>query len=171
MASAVLLSVLAYGHVLSAMGWLGGGILTAFVLGPNLRKLPPAAGLEFNAKVLPPIINFIQIMIGTTFLFGILLLDAFYDGDFSPLSTSSQGMELMAGVALALAAAAVAFSVTVPSFKRIIKIARSLLQAGQQPPPPELMKYAKRARMGSMAGILLLLATLAVMISAGFGFY
>jgi uncharacterized membrane protein len=171
MASAALLSLLAYGHILSAMGWLGGGILTAFVLGPNLRKLPPAASLEFNAKVLSPIVSFVQIMVVTTFVFGLLLLDAFYDGNFSPLMKSSQGMELMAGVALALAAAAVAFSFTFPSFKRVVKIARGMLQAGPQPPPPELMKYAKRARVGSMVGLLLLLVVLATMVSAGFGFY
>lgn len=171
MVSTALLAILGFGHVLSAMGWLGGGILTAFVVGPNLRKMPPAAALEFNSKVLPPIIKFIQIMIVTTFLFGILLLYVYYDGDFSPLSKSPQGMELALGVVLALAAGGVAFSVTVPSFKKIIKIANGLLQGGQQPPPPELMKYAKRARMGSMVGILLLLVVLATMVSAGFGFY
>jgi uncharacterized membrane protein len=170
MASAALLAILAYGHVLSAMGWLGGGILTAFVLGPNLRKLPPAAALEFNPKVVPQILRFIQVMIGTTFLFGVLLLYYYYDGNFSPLSTTSQGMELAAGVVLALAAAAVAFSVTVPSFKKIVKIANSLLQGGQQPPPPELMKYGKRAKMGSLVGVALLLTVLAMRVSAGFGF-
>lgn len=37
--------------------------------------------------------------------------------------------------------------------------------------PPELMKDGKRARMGSMVVPMLLLAVLATMISAGFGFY
>ena len=170
MVSSALLTILAFGHVLSAMGWLGGGILTTFVLGPNLRKLPPAAALEFNAKVLPPIIRFVQVMIVATFLFGVFLLYAFYDGNFSTLSTTSQGMELEAGVLLALAAAGVAFSLTVPSFNRIIKIAKGLLQGGQRPPPPELMKYAKRARTGSLVGVSLLLVVLAMMVSAGFGF-
>jgi hypothetical protein len=33
------------------------------------------------------------------------------------------------------------------------------------------MKYGKRARMGSLVGVLLLLTVLAMMVSAGFGFY
>ncbi|MGP8124460.1 MAG: hypothetical protein ACLQEQ_01115 [Nitrososphaerales archaeon] len=171
MASAALLAILAYGHVLSAMGWLGGGILTTFVIGPNLRKLPSAASLEFNAKVLPRIIRFVQAMIGSTFLFGILLLYYYYNGSFSPLSTSSQGMELSLGIILALLTAVVVWTVTVPSFQKVIKIANDLLQGGQQAPPPDLAKYGRRARMGSLVGILLLLIVLATMISAGFNFY
>jgi uncharacterized membrane protein len=170
MAPAALLAILAFGHVLAAIGWLGGGILTGLVLAPNLRKLPPSAGLEFNAKVLPPIIRFVQAAIGSTFLFGILLLYFYYDGNFSAMSTTTQGEELATGVVLALAAAGVAFSVTFPSFNKVVKIAKGLLQGGGQP-PPELMKYGKRARMGSIAGVVLLLIVLATMVSAGFGFY
>jgi uncharacterized membrane protein len=153
------------------MGWLGGGILTTFVLGPSLRKMPPAAGLEFNAKVLPRILRFVQMMIGGTLVFGVLLLYAFYGGDFSMLSASSQGMELAGGAVLALLTAVVAFSVTFPSFKKVVEIANRLLQGGQQQPPPELMKYGKRARMGSRVGVVLLLIALAMMVSAGFGLY
>ena len=171
MASAAVLAVLAYGHVLSAMGWLGGGILTALVIGPNLRKLTSAASLEFNAKVLPRVIRFVQVMIGTTFLFGILLLYYYYNGSFSPLSTTTQGMELSLGIILALLTAVVVWTVTVPSFQRVIKISNDLLEGGQQAPPPDLAKYGGRARMGSLAGILLLLVVLAAMISAGYGFY
>jgi uncharacterized membrane protein len=171
MASAAILALLAYGHVLAAMGWLGGGILTTFVLGPNLRRMPPAASLEFNAKVLPRIIRFVEAMIGATFLFGILLLYFYYDGNFSILSTSSQGMVLSGGIVLALLTAVVVWTVTIPSFKKVIAIANGLLQGSQQAPPPELMRYGKRARMGSIIGVLLLLTVLATMISAGFGLY
>lgn len=169
MADQLLIAILAYGHVLSAMGWLGGGILTTFVLGPNVRKMAPTASLEFNSKVLPKILRFVQVMIGTTFLFGLLLLYFFYDGDLSLLTKSSQGLEITAGIVVALIAAAVVWSVTVPSFRKVIQIAGSVLQGGQQAPPPEMMKYGKRARQGSLVGILLLLVVLATMIAAGFG--
>lgn len=171
MASTALLAVLAYGHILSAMGWLGGGILTTFVIGPNLQNMPSAANLEFNAKVLPKIIRFVQVMIGTTFLFGILLFYELYSGNFSSLGSTSYGMELYAGILLSLVAAVVVWTVTVPSFKKIIKIAKDLLQGRQQGPPPELAKYGKRARMGSTVVILLLLVVLATMVSVGFGFF
>jgi uncharacterized membrane protein len=171
MASAALLAILAFGHVLAAMGWLGGGILTTFVLGPNLRRLPPAASVAFNAKVLPQIIRFVQAMIGATFLFGVLLLYFYYDGNLSVLSTSSQGLVLSAGIVLALVTAAVVWTVTVPSFKKVIGIANTLLQGGQQQPPPDLIKYGRRARIGSLTGVILLLGVLLTMVSAGFGLY
>lgn len=151
------------------MGWLGGGILTTLVLAPNVRKLPQPAALEFNAKVLPKLVRFVQVVIGATLLFGILLLGAFYGGNFLPLSTSSQGMELSAGIGLALATAIIAWGVTLPSFMKVSKIANQLLQGGQQAPSPELLKYGKRARVGSTVGLILLLIVLATMVGAGFG--
>jgi uncharacterized membrane protein len=169
MVSAALLGILALGHVLAAMGWLGGGLLTTFVLGPNLRKLQPAANLEFNAKVLPRILRFVQAMIGATLLFGVLLLYYYYGGDLSTFSKTSQGMELSVGIALALVTAAVAWTVTFPSFNKVVKIANGLLQGGQ--PPPELMKYGRRARIGSLIGVTMLLIVVATMVFAGFGFY
>ena len=152
---------------MSAIGWLGGGILTTFVLGPNVKKLAPAAALEFNAKVLPRIVRFVQMMIGTTFLFGLLLLYAVSDGDFTWLSTSPQGLELSEGIGLALVTSVVVFAVTVPSFKQVSKLAAAALAAGQ-PPAPEMMKYAMRARKGSLAGVGLLLIVLSLMVAAGF---
>ena len=150
------------------MGWLGGGILTTFVLGPNVRSMPPVAILEFNSKVLPKVIRFVQAMIGTTFLFGLLLLYFFYNGDLSLLTRTSQGLELTVGIVLALVTAVVVWTVTVPSFRKVIRMAGEALQR-QQPPPPEMMKYGKRARQGSLIAIGLLLIILAMMISAGFG--
>jgi uncharacterized membrane protein len=167
--SAALIGILALGHVLSAMGWLGGGLLTTFVLGPNLRKLQPAASMEFNAKVLPRIIRFVQVMIGTTLLFGILLLYFYFGNGLSAFMGTPQGMELSLGIVLALATAVVAWTVTFPSFNNVIKIANGVLQGGQ--PSPELAKYGRRARMGSLVGVTLLLITLATMVFSGFGFY
>ncbi|MBI3840344.1 MAG: hypothetical protein HY297_00035 [Thaumarchaeota archaeon] len=168
MVSSILIAVLAYGHILSAVGWLGGGLLITFIIGPNVRKLAPAASLEFNAKVLPKILTFVQAMIGTTFLFGLLLLYVISDGDYAWLTTSPQGLDVTTGIVVALITSAVVFSVTVPSFKKVIQIANSVIQGGQQAPPPELMKYAKRARQGSLIAISLLFFVLAMMVAAGF---
>lgn len=164
------MTALAYGHILSAMIWLGGGILTGFVIAPNLQKLTAPARLEFNAKILPKLITFVQAAIGSTFVFGLLLLDAYYNGNFTFLHTTTQGYELSAGILLALVLAVVAWTVTFPAFKGIARISSGLLQGGQQTPPPELAKYGKRARLGSMMGIIILLVVLATMVSAGFPF-
>lgn len=133
--------------------------------------MPSAASLEFNSKVLPRVIRFVQAAVGSTFLFGLLLLYYLYSGSFSSLSSSPQGMVLYSGILLAVVVAIVAWTVTFPSFKKVIRISDDLLQSGQQTPSPELTKYGRRARMGSMVGLLLLLIVLALMVSFGFGLY
>jgi uncharacterized membrane protein len=161
MVDQILIDIVAYGHVLAAMGWLGGGILTGFVIGPNLRNLSSGAGLEFNAKVLPKINRFMQATIGSALLFGILLYAA--AGPF----TTDQSNELLVGISLAVVTAIVVFAVTLPAFKQIAKLANQAITSGQ-PPSPDIMKYAKRARQGAMVGVLLLLVILATMIASGF---
>ncbi|HYC11439.1 MAG TPA: hypothetical protein VEC02_02105 [Nitrososphaerales archaeon] len=163
----VLLIIFEYGHILSAMGWLGGGILTAFVLGPNVAKLPPPASLAFNAKVLPKVVRFVQMMAGSTLLFGVLLLYGLTGGDAAYFATTP-GITLSAGISLALVAAVIAVGVTIPAFNKISAIANKLLEGGQQAPPPELKRYATRARLGSLVALALLLIVLVAMVAAGY---
>ncbi len=170
MAPAALITFLAYAHILSAMCWLGGGILTGFVLSPSLQLLTPPARLEFSAKILPKIIRFVQVAAGSTLLFGLLLLYTYYDGNFTFLHTTTQGYELSAGILLAVVVTVIAFAVTIPAFKAISRISNSLLQGGQQPPPPELAKYGKRAMVASILSLVILLVVLAMMVSVGFPF-
>jgi len=158
----IIIDILGYGHVLSAIGWLGGGLLTTFVLGPSLRSLSPSAGLEFNARILPKIIRFVNVAVGLTLVFGIGLFFAVSDQ-----LTSTQSDEIFAGAALALVTAAVAFAVTIPSFRKVIRFASEALQSGQ-PPSPEMMESAARARQGAIISVILLLVVLVTMIASGF---
>ncbi|MBI3859685.1 MAG: hypothetical protein HY296_05530 [Thaumarchaeota archaeon] len=160
------LVVLFYGHILSAVSWLGGGILTTFVVGPGVRGLSPPSGTEFMAKVMPRILRFIQAAIGSTFLFGILLY--YYLGIQDGTSTATA---VYAGVVVALATAAVVFSVTIPSFRKVIKLANErMASGGQGPPPPEMMKYSRRARIGSTVAVSMLLLVLVFMVLAATGY-
>jgi uncharacterized membrane protein len=173
MVDPVIVTVLAFLHVVSAIGWLGGGVLVTFVIGPNLMQLSPTSRLEFNAKVLPKIIRAIQAFIGMTFLFGLLLLYSFADGQYGGFSVlsdgSEQGMVLSIGIFLALLAALVVWTVTIPSFRKIISMSGTAL-AEQKPPPPEMMMYGKRARTGSISAVLLLVIVVAMMVTSGFYF-
>jgi len=162
MVDQIIIDILGYGHVLSAMGWLGGGILTTFILGPSLRSLTPSAGLEFNAKILPKIIRFVNVAVGLTLVFGIGLFFAVSDQ-----LTSTQADEIYTGAGLALVTAAVAFAVTIPSFRKVIRLASEALQGGQ-PPSAEMMKSAARARQGAIISVVLLLVVLVMMIASGF---
>lgn len=169
MADPNLLAVLAYGHVLSAMVWLGGGILTGFFIGPSLRKLSPPSALEFNAKVLPKILVLFQVAILTTVAFGLLLLYVFKDGDLSFLMNSTQGYVLSTGILIAAIAAAVGGSVALPSFRKVVKLSAEALASGK-PPSQDLMKYGNRARVSSTATLLMLFLVLAMMVVSGFLF-
>lgn len=168
MVSQILIDILAYGHVLSAMAWLGGGILTGFVVGPSVRKLSPPSGLEFNSKVLPRVMRFVQMAIGSTFVFGLLLMYEIYDGNFSSLMSTSQGQEISAGVIIGVLAAVVGFAVTFPSFRKVVRMSEEALKGSPPMPSPGMAKYGKRAMTGAMASTVLLLLALAMMIAAGF---
>ncbi len=168
MADPFTLTVLEYGHIISAIGWLGGGLLITFVLGPGLQTVSPPARLEFLAKVMPRILNYIVGMIAGTILFGLLLLYFFIGGDFSMLSPSTTfGTALSAGIGLAVITVIIAVTMVVIPTRRIMAIAQQVLKSGETP-PPELMKLSKRARMGSVMGAVLLLVVVVLMVSAGF---
>jgi uncharacterized membrane protein len=155
--------------VLSAIMWLGGGLLTGFVIGPSLRSMSPPAALEFNAKVLPKIIRFVQMAVVSTYLFGILLLYFFQDGDMSWLMNSTQGYIISTGILLAVVAGILGLLVVIPAFNKVSKLSSEAIQSGK-PPAPEMMKYGQRARMGSMAAVLLLLVVLVMMVTSGFAY-
>ena len=102
-------------------------------------------------------------MIGSTLLFGVLL--------FAEEGTAGATGTLYTGIGLALVTTAVVFVVTVPSFKKVIKIAQDMMASKNLgPPPPEMMKYGTRARQGSMLGVVLLLIVLAAMVASVVGF-
>jgi uncharacterized membrane protein len=160
----IVLAALVFAHVLAAMGWLGGGLLTTFAVGPNLRKLTQTASLEFNARILPNMIRFTRTAAVLTVLFGLSLLGYVYSQDNTYFS-STAGTVVSVGIVFAVITVGIAFSMILPSFMKISKLAASALDGGQVP-PQEMMALAKRARMGSMIALVLLLGTLAAMVTA-----
>jgi len=162
----IVLAALTFAHVLSAMGWLGGALLTTFAVGPNLQKLTQTASLEFNARILPNMVKFTRAAAVLTILFGLALLGYMYSQDNTYFSSTS-GMAVSAGIVLAIVAAAVGFSMVIPSFLKIGKLAATALEGGQPVQGQDMMALAKRARMGSMIVLIILLVTLAAMVTAG----
>jgi len=162
----IVLAALTFAHVLFGMGWLGGALLTTFGVGPSLQKMTQTASLEFNARVLPNMVRFTRAAAGLTLLFGLALLGYVYSQDNSYFS-STAGMAASAGIIVAIISAAIGFSMVIPSFMKIGKLAASALDGGQPPPGQEMMTLAKRARTWSMIVLILLLVTLAAMVTAG----
>jgi uncharacterized membrane protein len=165
----LVLTILAYGHILSAIGWLGAGLLNAFVLGPGLQNLSAPSRLEFVAKLIPKILRYTMGMIAGTFIFGLLLLYEFIGGDFSMMSPSTTfGAAISGGIAIAVITAILAVTVVFPSFRKMASMAGDMLKSSGQAPPPEMAKYARRARVSSMLGVVLLLLVVVMMVAAGF---
>jgi uncharacterized membrane protein len=166
MADALIVTVLIYGHVLSAIGWLGGALLFVSALSPGLRTLSPGSNAEFTVKVLPRIMRYVQAAIGLTLLFGLLALYFMFATDFGMLSTTAQGLDIEVGAGLGLLTAALANVLTFPAFRKIIGFTKEMLKGGPQTAPPDMQKYIKRARYGSIAASVLLLIVLAFMVAA-----
>ena len=162
----LLITVLAFLHIASAVGWLGAVAFFLSAIGPGVRTFTPPASLEFLTKVGPRQIRYFAGTATATIVFGLALLFAYYGSNAWPTS-----MEV--GFGLGLIAYLVAIGVTVPAFLKADKVAHQIMSL-QGPPPPELgAQLAGHLRRGNVAGLtvgILLILTLAFMVYTGFPF-
>lgn len=159
--------ILAWLHVISAICWLGGGIMFGFVVGPALRRLSPASSAEFLLKVVPGVVRFFQIFAGLTVLFGALLL--YNMGGPSLLDPStSYGLDLSIGVTFALVAFVESEFVAVPIQLKAVRLIKEMVAAGKHEPPAEFPKTQQRAVATALLTLVLLLITSVFMVGAGF---
>jgi hypothetical protein len=162
--------ILAVLHILGAVAWLGGGILFAALIGPGLGRLTPQSSGEFFLKVVPRVIRFFQGAAAFTVLFGILLLYNITNGDVGSIApqNSGYGFDLTFGIAFAIVAFVMAEAVAAPSMSRVVRLIQGMQESGQGPPSPDLPRAIRIASGASAASVVLLLITLAFMVSAGF---
>jgi len=162
MVAPIVITILAYLHIISAMGWLGGAVLFVSVVRPGLRSLSPTARLEFLSKILPGATRFFIGSSTATIVFGLALLFSF-PGAFSTTIT--------VGLTLGLIAYLDAILVSIPSLRKADHLAKEMLASGQAgPPSPELAKVLKRGGIGATTVVVLLVITLIFMVTAGFPF-
>ena len=163
----LLIAILAWFHVASAIGWLGGGLMFAFVIGPALSKLSPPSSGEFLVKVVPRVVRFFQIFAGTTVLFGVLLL---YSLGSLPLLDPSTfyGLDLTIGLSIGFLTFLISEFVSVPIQLRAIKMIREMQATGQHQPPGEFPKTLKRASNTATLTVVLLIFASVFMVAAGF---
>lgn len=163
----LLTAILAWLHIISAISWLGGGIMFGIIIAPTLSKFSPAGSGEFLVRVGPRVARFFQVIAGLTILFGFLLL--WNVGGFGLLTPSTTyGLELMTGVTFALLAFVAAEAFAVPPLLRAVRLIRQMQDAGQHQPPAELPKALRASATGATATLILLLLTSAFMVAAGF---
>ena len=153
-----LVTVFAYLHILSAIGWLGGAILFVSSVAPLVRRMSPPATLEFLATVVPRVTRFFLIIATSTVIFGPLLLLTI--PDFTPV--------LWVGVALGLAAYIDALF-TVWTFTKLTKTAKEMLKNRQAgPPPPTFLRQLRIGGIGTVTIVLLLTVTLMFMVYSAY---
>jgi len=166
----LIIAIVAWLHVISAISWLGGGIMFAFVIGPALAKLSPPSSGEFLVKVVPRVVLFFQIMAGSTVLFGLLLLYTILPtvnfGTFSNLTT--YGLEITIGMSIGFVTFLISEFVAVPIQLKAIKMIKTMQASGQHQPPAEFPKTLKRAANTATLTVILLFFVLVFMIAAGF---
>ena len=162
MADQTVIAVLTFFHIASAMGWLGGVIFFISAVGPGVRTFTPPASLEFLTKVGPRQLRFFAGVATATIVFGLALLFATFGTDYS---TWPSYIEV--GFGLGLVAYLIAVFVTVPTFRKVDKIAHQMVASPQPgPPPPEFSKLLRRANLAANAVAAILLLTLVFMVSS-----
>jgi uncharacterized membrane protein len=135
----IVVTALAYFHVISAMGWLGGDLLLLSAIGPGLRSLTSTASLEFTSKVAPGMTRFFIVTSTATIIFGLGLLASLPD---------LLGTRLYIGIILGLLAYLATIAAAV-FFRRSEYLAGKMLASVQAPPSSQ--KFAEALSIGRIA--------------------
>ncbi len=154
------MTIFAYLHVISAMAWLGGGLLFVSTLAPSTRRMTPAASLEFLATAVPRMTRYFFMAATSTVIFGPSLF----------LTIPSYSPLIYAGIATGLAAY-IEVLLELRLFTRISNLAREALKGGpSNPPSAELQRALRHGRIGTLSTVLLRGVTLMFMVYSGYPF-
>lgn len=160
MADSTVIAVLTVLHVASAMGWLGGVMFFLSAVGPGIRSFSPSASLEFLTKVGPKQVRFFAGVSTAAIVFGLALLFAAFGMDYT-----AWPWYIEAGLGMGFVAYLLTVLVTVPTLRKIDRIARDIMGKPPGPPPPEFPRLLKRANMATMLTAAVLLLALVFMVS------
>jgi hypothetical protein len=155
----VVITVLAFLHIASAIGWMGGAVLFVSAISPGLRSLSPAASVEFVAKVGTRAIRFFAGAATATVIFGLALFASM---------RGSLGGYVDYGVAFGLLAY-VAGVATFVYLRRAGLLAKQIVAEGKAgPPTPEYMEAIRTGGMSGAVSVLLLVLALIFMVLSGY---
>ncbi len=161
MADPNVVTILAFFHIVSAIGWLGGAVLFVSVIAPGLRNISPPASLEFLAKIGPKSTRFFIGASTATVIFGLVLY--FYSG--------VDNIAIRVGAILGIVAYLDAMLFTVPAFNKADKMAAQMLASPQSgPPPAEFTTALKRGGMGVTTVVIILTTAAIFMVVSGFAY-
>jgi len=164
MVSTLVSAILAWLHILSAIGWMGSAMFLAMVLGPSTRELPPPSRRDLVLRLFPRFIRYVTIFATLTLVFGVLLgMGLVSDGSdvFSP--STNWGLRIIIGASLALVAYALALAVGLRSARGILRL---LEKTPQEVQAFEMAKLTRRLRLTAATVTLLLSVSLIFMVAA-----
>ncbi|HEY4823348.1 MAG TPA: hypothetical protein VIH83_06670 [Candidatus Bathyarchaeia archaeon] len=159
-------AVLAWLHILAAIGWMGTAMFLVMVLTPSMRRLSPSSRRDLILKLFPRFIRYVTVFATLTLVAGILLAFAYAGSNLESLSpTTRWGFMITVGASLALVAYALALGLGLRSARKIVKILNTQ-QDPQRTPPPEIMKLQVRMRLTATTVMILLMLSLVFMVAA-----
>lgn len=158
------ISVLAFLHILSAIGWLGAAIFFLSVLGPTMRTLTPGSSLEFFVKVGSRQIRFFAGAATLTIVFGVSLLFAYFGTNYALWPTA-----LDVGFTLGLIAYVETMVFTLPHFRKAHRMAQQMASNPQPgPPPAEFLNSMRKGQIGATFSTLVILVAAGLMVVTAF---
>ena len=155
-------AVLAWIHILAAIGWMGTAMFLVMVLTPSMVGLSPGSRKELVLKLFPRFIRYVTVFATLTLVAGVLLALGMI-GQLDPSAT--RGLRVSIGAFIALVAYVLALGVGLRSARKLMKILGTP-QDPQQSPPPEIAVLQRRMRFTATAVVTLLALTLVFMVTA-----
>lgn len=162
----LVLAILFWLHIFSAVGWMGAAMVFGMVLGPLLPTFNPATRGEIVLKLFPKYVRYSELFALSTVGFGVILALVMSGGNMSNFSpTTTFGLFITIGASLAIVTAIVALGVIAPSAHKLVRLTESAVKT-PGPPSPDLMKTSNRLKMSATIGLVLLILVLVCMVAA-----
>jgi uncharacterized membrane protein len=139
------------------------------IIGPTIGTLTPGTRAEVVLKLFPKFSRYVGIFSLMTVVFGVALVLDIGNGDMSVFSPSTTyGLYISTGAVLALLAVVLAFTIIIPSTRKVYRLTEEMVK-NSAPPSPELPKAAARLRIGATAALALLILVLIFMVAGVVG--
>lgn len=162
----LVIAVLTWLHIFSAMGWMGAAMVFGMVLGPLLPTFNPATRGELVVKLFPRYVRYAEGFSVMTVIFGFALAMGISGGDFSMFSpTTTWGLFITSGATLAIIALVIAFAVIAPTVQKLVRLTEDAMK-NPGPPPPELHKTSARLKSSATVALVVLTLVLVCMVAA-----
>lgn len=159
--------VLAFLHIISAIGWMGTTVSLMMVTGPVMGTLSPGSRSELALKLIPRIGPLVGIFSTLTIIFGIALVWTLTNGNLGALSpTTIWGIAMSSGMALTIGAVVLGTAGAARTSNKILKIIKRE-QSNQEPDANgEIPRLQNRLRISLALVIALQVSAVAMMVIA-----